>query len=285
MKILPKLLMALCLSLCCAYAQAQIELPRPSPTATLSQKVGLTDVEIVYSRPSVKGREIFGDLTPYGQLWRTGANMATKFTFGDAVKIAGHDLPAGSYALFTIPGKDESTIIFNKNWKQDGTANYKESEDALRVTAKPEHIDQKVESFTIDLNNLRDKSADIVLSWENTVVKIPMEVNIDDRIMASIKNAMTISPNTYYQAATYYLNSGKDLNEALTWIDKAIEMYEQDNSSPYWVYRTKALIQADLKDYKGAIETARLSSEKAKAAGNMDYVKLNEKSVAEWSNM
>ncbi len=285
MKSVSKLLTTLILIASFQSVFAQIELPRPSPTATFSQKVGLTNVEIVYSRPSVKDRVIFGDLVPYGKLWRTGANMATNFTFSDDVRIGGKDLPAGTYSLFTIPDKDEWTIIFNKNWQQDGVANYKESDDALRIQVKSEQIDHKVESFLIDLNDLRDRAANIVLVWENTRVKIPLEVNIDDRIVASIKNAMTISPNTYYQAATYYHESGKDLNQALDWINKAIDIYEKDNSNVYWVYRRKALIQADLKQYKGAIETAKISLEKAKAAGNQDYVRLNENSIAAWSNM
>ena len=131
------LITLLLLSVFIGSSYGQIELPAPSPTATFSQKVGLTEVSINYSRPSKKGRAVFGDLIPYGKLWRTGANNATKFTFSDDVKIDGKDLPAGTYALFTIPGDNEWTIIFNKNFNQGGTADYKESEDALRVTVKP----------------------------------------------------------------------------------------------------------------------------------------------------
>ena len=141
----------------------QIELPAPSPTATFSQKVGLTEVSINYSRPSKNGREVFGNLVPYGKLWRTGANMATKLTFSDDVKIGGKDLPAGTYALFTIPGEKEWTIIFNKNINQGGTGNYKESEDALRVTAKSKKISDTIESLFINIEDIKPTSAVIEL--------------------------------------------------------------------------------------------------------------------------
>ncbi len=262
---------------------AQIETPQPSPTATFTQKVGLTEVTIEYSRPGVKERKIFGDLVPYGKLWRTGANRATKITFADDVKIAGKDLPAGDYALFTIPGKDEWTVIFNKNTNQSGTGNYKEEEDALRVQIKPNHITEPRETFLINLEYVRPNSAFIELAWENTQILIPLEVEIDERIMASIKKAMSVAPGTYYQAAVYYRESGKDLNQALEWIDKAIELYEKNGANVFWAYRQKALIQADMKKYADAIETAKTSIAKAKAAGNDDYVRMNEKSIKEWS--
>lgn len=262
---------------------AQIELPAPSPIATFSQKVGLTDVSISYSRPSMKGRTIYGDLVPYGKLWRTGANMATKFTFSDDVKIGGKDLPAGSYALFTIPGQDEWTIIFNKNYNQGGTGNYKESEDALRITAKPQKLNVPVETFLINIEDVKSTGALIELVWEKTYVQFPLEVSIDERIMASIERAMTIGPNTYQQAALYYQQSGKDLNQALKWMNKAIAMHEAEGRNVFWIYRQKSLLEADMKNYRDAIKTAEKSLEQAKQAGNDDYIKMNTESIAEWS--
>jgi hypothetical protein len=262
---------------------SQIELPAPSPTATLSQKVGLTDVTITYSRPSMKERTIFGDLVPYGKLWRTGANMATKISFSDDVKIGGQSLSAGSYALFTIPGKDEWTIIFNKNYNQGGTGNYKETEDALRTKVKPMKIEDKIETFSINLENVKPSSALIELGWESTIVHIPLEVSIDDRIMASIDQAMSISPGTYQAAATYYHQSGRDLNHALVWMDKALEMHESQGNNVFWLYRQKSLIQADMKKFKDAIATAEISLAKATEAKNDDYIKMNKESIAEWS--
>lgn len=261
----------------------QIELPSPSPTASFSQKVGLTEVSINYSRPSKKGRTIFGDLVPYGKLWRTGANSATRITFSDDVKIAGKDLPAGSYALFTIPGEDEWTIIFNKNHNQSGTGNYKESEDAIRVTIKPIIIPATIETLLINLENLKPESAIIEILWESTVVQIPLEVSVDERIMASIDKAMKISPNTYYSAAIYYRDSGKDLNQALEWMNKAVKIHEAEGRNAFWVYRQKSLLEAEMKKYSDAVATAKVSLEKAKEAGNDDYVKMNTESIAEWS--
>ena len=261
----------------------QIELPAPSPTATFSQKVGLTEVSINYSRPSKKGRTIFGDLVPYGKLWRTGANNATKFTFSDDVKIGGKDLPAGTYALFTIPGEDEWTIIFNNNFNQGGTGNYKESEDALRVNIKSIKIPATIETLLINVEDLKPTSAIIEILWESTVVQIPLEVSVDERIMASIDQAMKINPNTYYSAAIYYRDSGKDLNQALEWMNEAIKIYEADGRNVFWVYRQKSLLEADMKKYSNAVTTAKVSLEKAKEAGNDDYVKMNSESIAEWS--
>ena len=261
----------------------QIELPAPSPTATFSQKVGLTDVSITYSRPSKKGRTIFGDLVPYDKLWRTGANRATKISFSDDVKIGGKDLAAGTYALFTIPGEDEWTIIINKNSNQSGTGNYKESEDALRVSVKSIKIPGTIETLLINVEDVTPTSAVIELGWESTIVHVPLEVSIDERIMASIEQAMTVGPGTYQQAALSYQQSGKDLTQALDWMNKALKIHEADGRNVFWMYRQKSLIEADMKKYSDAVATAKVSLEKAKEAGNDDYVKMNTASIAAWS--
>lgn len=263
-------------------ANAQIELPAASPTATFSQKVGLTKVEITYSRPGVKDRDIFGDLVPYGKLWRTGANAATRFEFSDDVKIGGKELKAGTYALFTIPGKNEWTIIFNKNYKQGGTGQYSEAEDAIRFTATPQKIDYQVETFTITIDEVRSTSANIALMWDHTVVTFPLEVEVDSQVMAAIEESMVISPDVYYQAASYYHDTDKDLDQALEWITKAVQGYEKANVKPFWVYRKKSLIEADLEKYKDAIASAKKSKSMAAEAGNQQYVKYNEESIAQW---
>lgn len=278
-------LMTAALLLTGTLALAQIEMPAPSPLATFSQKVGLTDVEIVYSRPSMRGRVVYGDLVPWGKLWRTGANMATKVTFSDDVKIGGKDLKAGTYALFTIPGKDEWTVIFNTRAVQAGAGQYKETEDALRVSVKPENLSHSVETFTITIDDVTNTSAAIVIIWEKTRVKVPMEVNVDQRVMASIDRALQVDPNNYFMAATYYHESGKDLNQALTWINQALAEHEKAGRNVFWIYRRKSLIQADLKQYKDAVATAQKSLEQAKAANNDDYVKMNTESIAQWSKM
>lgn len=272
---------ALCIAVI-IKVNAQIELPAPSPQATFSQKVGLTPVTITYSRPSVKDREIFGDLVPYGELWRTGANMATKLEFGDDLKIGGKEVKAGTYALFTIPGENEWTIIINKNYNQGGTGQYSEAEDVARFTAKTETIDYQIETFTITIDDVQANSANIALMWDKTVVKFPIEVEIDEKIMASIDKSMVISPDVYYQAATYYHDADKDLDKALEWITVAGKEYEKRGMKPYWVYRKKALIEADLKKYKDAIASAEKSKSMAAEAGNNQYVKFNEESIAQW---
>jgi hypothetical protein len=273
------------LTACIAYfsAVAQIETPAPSPTATISQKVGLTDVTIEYSRPSMKGRKIYGDLVPFGKLWRTGANMATKLTFSDDVKIGGKDLKAGTYALFTIPGETEWTVIFNTNPNQSGTGSYKESEDALRINLKPIKIEGVVQTFQMNLEDVKLTSALIEIIWESTIVQIPLEVSIDERIEASIKQALSPNPNNYYAAAVYYREAGKDLNQALEWMNECIKIHEAANRNVFWIYRQKSLIEADMKKYADAVKTAEKSLSMAQEAGNDDYVKMNKESIAEWS--
>jgi hypothetical protein len=279
------LLMLLITCLAFGTASAQIETPASSQLAKFSQKVGLTDVSVEYSRPSMKGRKIYGNLVPFGALWRTGANMATKLTFSDDVKIGGKDLKAGTYALFTIPGKDEWTIILSTNINQGGTGTYKESEDALRVNVKPKTMDATVETFLISLEDVQMNKAMIEIVWENTVVHIPLEVSIDARIEASIQKTLNPSPsaNDYFAAATYYREAGKDLNQALSWINECIKIHEAANRNVFWVYRQKSLIEADMKKYPDAIKTANISLAKATEAKNDDYIKMNKESIAEWS--
>lgn len=260
-------------------AQAQIEVPAPSPLSTLTQKVGLTEIDIEYSRPSMKGRTIFGDLVPYGELWRTGANGCTKFKINDKGSIYGQDLEKGNYSVFTIPDKTEWTIIFNKNTELWGADEYKKEEDALRFVAKPVQLREKVETFTVSIDNITSSSADISLSWEYTKVSFTVAFDTDSKVIADIQSKMEgPSASTYYQSARYYLDSGKDLTTALDWINKSIEK----GGEKYWIVRQKALIQAGLKDYKGAIATAERSMQLAKEADNSDYIRLNEKSISEW---
>ncbi len=282
---------SIALSLFCmaiVTANAQIETPSASPTAKVSQKVGLTDVTIEYSRPSMKGRQIFGNLVPYGKLWRTGANMATKLTFGDDVKIAGKVLKAGTYALFTIPGEKEWIIILSKNADQEGAGSYKEEEDALRVTvASIDMAPVKVETFLINIEDIKTISAIIELIWESTVVQVPLEVSVDERVMASIQKTLAGSPKAgdYYTSAVYYRENGKDLKQALTWMNEAIKLNETSGTNAFWMYRQKSLIEADMKDYKAAVATAQIGLAKATEAKNDDYIKMNTESIAEWSKM
>ena len=264
---------------------AQVKVPAPSPTATLTQSVGLGEITLEYSRPSVKERAIFGELVPYGQVWRTGANACTKISFSDDVTVEGNAVPAGKYALFTIPGESEWTIILNKNTKQWGASQYSEDDDVARFTVKSEALPFSVESFTIGAGNLKDTGAEIHLIWDKTWVAFNVSVEIDEQVMASIEQNTTLNPNNFYQAASYYQSTGKDLSQAMTYVDKALELYKAQDRKAFWVVRRKALIQADMKDYKSAIATAKKSIEWAKEAKNEDYVRNNEKSIAEWSKL
>ncbi len=260
-------------------AYAQIALPQPSPAATVTQKVGLADVTLSYSRPNARGRKIFGDLLPYGQLWRTGANAATKLTFSEEVTVNGTKVPAGEYSLFTIPGKDEWTVMLNKNPKASAN-DYKEAEDAARFKVKPAKTSAPYETFTIDFSDLTANTANMNIKWENTKVTLKLETDVDSKVMAQIKEKVIDNPNAQpqdmYMASIYYLDNNKDLNQALTWMNKATEKDPQ-----FWQLHQKARLQAKMKDYKNAEATARKSIEMAKTAKNDDYVQLNEKLLAE----
>lgn len=256
-------------------AQA-IKTPAPSPTQTIKQDFALSSIEIIYSRPNIRGRVVFGDLAPFGKLWRTGANAATRITFGEDVKVGGVALKAGTYVLYTIPNKEEWEIIFNKginNWGIDG---YKAEEDVAKFKVKPNTLTKSVETFTIEITNVNPSSADIEVSWEKTSVSIPVTADIDSKISKAIETAMTVDSRPYFQAASYYFETGKDLNKALAWADKAIEQ----TPKAFWIMHLKAKIQAKLGNKAVAIETAKKSIELAKEANNMDYVALNEKLIA-----
>lgn len=258
-----------------ANAQA-IKTPAPSTTQTIKQDFALSSIEIVYSRPNMKGRTVFGDLAPFGKLWRTGANAATRITFGEDVKVGGVAVKAGTYALYSIPNKDEWEVILNKginNWGVDG---YKADEDVAKFKVKPMTLPMNVETFTMQIANVMPASADIQVMWEKTAIAIPVTADIDTKIAKSIESAMTVDNRPYFQAASYYFETGKDLSKALTWADKAIEL----NPKAFWIMHLKAKIQAKLGDKVAATKTANESIASAKEAKNDDYVALNEKLIA-----
>jgi len=253
-----------------------IKTPAPSPTQTIKQDFALSSIEVVYSRPNIRGRVVFGDLAPFGKLWRTGANAATRVTFGEDVKVGGVALKAGTYVLYTIPNKDEWEVIFNKglnNWGIDG---YKAEEDVAKFKVKPIALANSVETFTIEIANLTASSADLEISWEKTAIAIPVTADIDGKITKAIETALAVDSRPYFQAASYYFETGKDLNKALAWADKAVEQ----TPKAFWIMHLKAKIQAKLGNKAVAIETAKKSIELAKEANNMDYVALNEKLIA-----
>jgi hypothetical protein len=262
------------------FAQTnRVDFPAASPACTLKQRVGLTDFEIVYSRPGVKGRTIFGGIVPYGQVWRTGANQATKITFNTPVKFNGTDIPAGTYALFTIPGEQEWTVIINKGAAQWGAFQYDEKADVTRFKVTPVLLkDTAIETFTIEFNHIRDESAVLNLVWDKTVVPIHLEVDVSSKLVPQIEAAMA-SPDKkpfgfYFQAATFYYNHGLDLKKALTWVNAGLE---SDSRIAYEMLHLKAQILAKQGDKDGAIAAAKQSSELAiKAEGpGSSFVKMN----------
>jgi len=257
-----------------AFAEtAKVEFPQASPSSTVKQRVGLTDIEVDYSRPSLKGRKIFGGMVPYGQVWRTGANQATKVIFSTPVKLNGTEIPAGTYALMTIPGEHEWTIIINKGAEQWGAYKYDEKSDVACIKATPITIGGPIETFAIDFGDLRDDSANMKLAWEKTVVPVKVEVNYIDKLTKQIEDVMSSNEakKPYFQAAMFYYNHGLDLQKAKEWVDKAVA----ERDAHYIVY-LKAEILAKLGDKAGAIAAAKHSSELAAKANDTGYVKLNE---------
>jgi Protein of unknown function (DUF2911) len=253
-----------------------IKTPAPSPTQTIKQDFALSSIEIVYSRPNAKGRTIYGDLVPYGKMWRTGANMATKITFGEDVKVGGMPVKAGSYAIYTIPNQNEWEIIINKGANNSGLGGYKPEDDVARFKVKPTALPFNVETFTIMLSNQTPNSLEVDLIWGGLEVPFKVEADIDSKIMGSINEVMTKDNKPYFQAASYYFDNGKDMAKALEWANKAVDA----QPSAYWVAHLKAKIQAKLGDSAGARATATKSMELAKTAKNDDYVLLNEKLIA-----
>lgn len=277
-----KIIIVLAMMIANYAIEAQVKTPQPSPKSTLNQVVGLTTVEIVYSRPSSKGRDVFNNLVPYGKLWRTGANENTTVSFSEDVVIDGKTLAKGKYALFTTPRADNWEIVFysdTNNWGNPET--WDETKVALRTNAKPEILGRNVESFTIGINNLDNNFAHLELSWEKTLVAIKFEVPTQKAAMASIDKALAgPTAGDYFSSAQYLFQSNGDLTKALTYVNKALDM---NKDKPFWYTRLKSLIQAKQGDYKGAIETAKISLASAEAAKNQDYVKMNKDSIAEWS--
>lgn len=262
----------------------QILTPVPSPASKMEQMVGLTTVSLDYSRPSMKGRTIFGDLVPFGKLWRTGANARTKVTFSTDVVVDGTTLKAGTYAIFSVPAVDTWDIIFYTEFEVGGApANLDETKVAARVKAEVNKFPFDVETFTIDINNITTNGATLDIVWEKTAVGVSFTVPTDDIVLASLKKVMNgPTANDYYSAAVYYATSDKDIKQAKEWMDKAMSMVEKP---AYWQLRQQSLIYAKAGDKKAAIETAKKSLAGAETAGNADYVKMNKDSLKEWGAM
>lgn len=254
----------------------QIKTPAPSPPQTIKQDFGLSSIELSYSRPGIKGRKIFGDLVPYGKVWRTGANSATTITFGDDVTIGSTKIAAGKYGLLSIPDASEWTIIITKQLDVTNPAEYKQDQDVARVTVQSTELPFPIETFTILFSNVTSNTCDLQLVWDQTVVTLSIKTEIDSKIMAQIDEAINKDHKPYFNAAVYYLDNGKDLNKALDWFNKATDA----NPTGYFIFYQKARCLAKLGKKQDAIAVAQKAIQLAKDAKNDDYVALNEKLIA-----
>lgn len=280
-----KLLFSLFIGASMWFATAQIQAPQSSPFSKVEQKVGLTDVTVEYSRPNMRGRTIYGDLVPYDKLWRTAANKNTMITFSDDVTIDGQTLKAGSYAIFTKPGASNWEVYFYTDTENWGVPrNWDENKVAAKTTVQAVNMPVTMETFTIMINDLSNNGAVLGIIWENTYVPIPFSVPTDQKVSASIEKAMAgPSDADYFAAAVYYLEEGKDIQKAVEWIDKAVDMTSKQPR--FWYLRQQSLIHAKAGNKKQAIAAAKASLEGAKKAGNEDYIKMNTESLKEWGAM
>lgn len=261
-------------------SQSQIKMPAPSPAQTIAQDFGLGQIEISYSRPGLKGRTAFGEnseLAPLGKVWRTGANAVTKIKNTDVITFGGHKLDTGTYAIWTIPGEKEWTIIINKDYKNWGTQ-YVEADNLFQFTVPAEKIKRVVETFTIQFDNNKDESCYLYLIWGNTLVAIPITTNINDKIRTQVEAALNsdkVNANTYYTAANFYYTYDKDLNKALSNVTKAVNA-NQKNAAAFIL---KAKIEKDLGDKASAKTDAEKCASLGKEMKNDDYVRTAEELI------
>ncbi|MCD0465479.1 DUF2911 domain-containing protein [Flavobacterium sp. ENC] len=277
-----KLIIALAIIMAPFVSEAQVKTPQASPKAYIKQTVGLTDVEVTYSRPGARGRAVFGNLVPFGKLWRTGANENTIISFSDDVVIDGKTLKKGKYAIYTIPKIESWEVIFYSTTDNWGLPeNWSDANVALKTTVKENALPTPVETFTIGINGLDPNFAFLEIAWENSHVALKFEVPTAKTAVTSIEKTLAgPTANDYFAASQYLFQSNGNIADARTYVDKSLDM---STDKPYFILRLKSLIQAKQGDKKGAIETAKLSLAAAETANNQDYVKMNKDSIAEWS--
>ncbi|AUC79617.1 dihydrolipoamide dehydrogenase [Nonlabens sp. MB-3u-79] len=275
-----KLIIVLSLMFVATSVAAQIDAPQPSPSAKAMQTVGLTEVTLEYSRPAKRGRAIFGELVPFDKLWRTGANSNSMITFSDDVKFAGTDVKAGTYAVYTKPGKNEWIVMLyndTSNWGNPRT--WDENKVVASAKVETKKLKNEVESWTMAINEVTMEGAHLQMMWEETLVAVPFTVPTAAKTQASIDKVMAgPSADDYYSAATFYLDANKNLQQAHEWISEAVEARPE----AYWMHRKKSLIEAKMGNKSAAIASAKISLTLAEEAKNMDYVKLNTDSLKEW---
>ena len=264
---------------------SQINTPRVSPASEVEQMVGLTEIEIEYSRPSMRGREVFGNLVPFGKVWRTGADSSTKISFDTDVIISGKTIQSGTYSIFSIPNKESWEIIFYSDVELWGVPrDWSENKIVFSSNFDVKNLDKSntVQTFTISFNDLTNNDVNMSISWENTAVDIKIEVPTRSMVESDINKVLSDNPKSsdYYAAAVFYRQENINLDKALEWMNKAIEM----NESPrFWQYRQQSLIMAANDKFADAVDAAKKSLNLAIEADNQDYIKMNRESIAEWS--
>lgn len=280
-----KIVLSLIVAIVSYTINAQIKTPQPSTFQKIEQAVGLSNITLEYSRPNMNGRTIFGDLVPFGEVWRTGANANTKITFSTDVTIDGKELKKGTYAIFTKPNQETWDIFFYTdatNWGAPRT--WDETKVALQTSVSVQEMPMDVETFTIFFDDITNNSAVIGLLWEKTYVPVKFETPTDAMVSKQIETMMAgPSADDFYASAVYYLQSNKDITQAQTWIDKAVEMTK--DKPRYWFLRQQSLIHAKAGNKKGAIAAAKASLKYAEEGKNADYVKMNKASLKEWGAM
>ncbi|MDW3646278.1 MAG: DUF2911 domain-containing protein [Bacteroidia bacterium] len=259
--------------------QAQINTPAPSPYSKIEQAVGLGTVTVEYFRPSMKGRDIYGGLVPFDKIWRTGANSGTQVSFSENVTVGGKEVPAGTYTLYTKPGKSSWTVMIYKDTKLGGAVGrYNEADELTRFMVEPVTMPFKVETLTIMFGDLTDDQANMSLIWEDQMISMPIKAEVESKVLASIDRVMAgPSGNDYYAAAVYYYNADKDMDKALTWINKALE-----GGDRFWIVTWKARILGKMGKKEDAIATSKKAMKLAEEANNGDYVKINKDLIAGW---
>ncbi|MDB5135161.1 MAG: hypothetical protein JWP37_1764 [Mucilaginibacter sp.] len=251
--------------------ELHLKIPAASQGQRLEQDFGLGTISIKYYRPNIRGRKIFGGIEPYGVVWRTGANNATVITLTDTVAVEGHAIAPGSYALFSIPGTDEWTIIFSKNTSQWGTYAYDEKQDLFRFKVKPVKLAVKIETLTIQFADVHQDDGVLQILWENTGINLRLKTTVDQRIMGNIQEAMKGDNKPYYMSAIWYYNHGQDLKQALAWMQEVDKTQAPSFNAKYWLAR----LQLKTGDEKSAIVSANEGLKLALAQNSQEYVRLN----------
>lgn len=261
---------------------SQIEHPRISPPATIIQKIGLSEITIQYSRPSMHGRKIFGHLVPFGRIWRVGANESTKISFDDTVRIQGTTVPPGSYALYAVPEAEEWIIIIHRNISHwgDGRLNYRPEEDQLRFRITPQMLQMPVETFTINFGHITHNHALLYWDWELTRIAFEIEVDTHRKMMAGIAEKIKSDPtaDTYYEAARYFVEQHVQLELAREYLIRA----EEKAKDRYYIHRVRSLAEAALGNFKEAIKHAGISKNLAEKEGKDEFVRMNELNIEMW---